>query len=69
MDRIVLFQSFDDNFLANIVKAKLESNNIKCYLTCEITASLKRYGKNTNCIELHLFEDDVKEAHRIIKNR
>lgn len=69
VDKIVVFQHFDNSIDANIIKSKLDAYGIACFLTDENLSNLyPGVGSYIGSfrVRLHVFAKDVDEATRII---
>ena len=68
-DEIVVFQSFDNTIDANIIKARLDANDIECFLTDENLSNLYP-GVGTYFgsfrVRLHLYARDVEKAASLL---
>ena len=67
-DTIIIFKSFDNPISANIVKSKLESYGIACFLTDEYTIGLNPiYNQALGGVKLQIFEKDFQIAMEILQ--
>lgn len=68
--KIITAKSFDDSFTANLVKSKLESEGIECFLTNEnITTLVPNYTNMLNMrICIMIKESDIEKAIPIINS-
>jgi len=67
-EKIVILQSFDNPVEANIVRAKLESFDIPCFLTDEHFTGLNpSFNPMTGGVKLRVFEKDVERAMAILQ--
>src|SRR5688572_15375144 len=67
-DKIILFQEFSNSIDANIIKTKLDANDIPCFLAQENLANL--YPGNhlpAFQVQLHLFAQDAERARQVIQ--
>ena len=68
-DEIVVFQSFDNTIDANIIKTRLDANDIECFLTDENLSNLYP-GVGTHFgsfrVRLHLYARDVEKATSLL---
>jgi hypothetical protein len=68
--KIVVFRHFETSIDANIVKTKLDAFDIPCFLTDENLANLYPnvgYHMMAFRVRLHLFEDDIDAANKILE--
>ncbi len=67
-ERIVILRSFNNPAEANIVKAKLDSFEIPCFLTDEHFAGLNPgFNPLVGGVKLRVFEKDVERALNILQ--
>jgi len=67
-EKIIILQSFDNPVEANIVRAKLESFEIPCFLTDEHFTGLNpNFNPMTGGVKLRVFEKDVERALAILQ--
>lgn len=67
-DDIVVYKRFENAIEANIIKAKLDANDIPCFLTEENLANLyPTLNLLSNGVRLHLFAKDVEWANEVLK--
>ena len=65
-DKIIVFMTFRNPIKANIIKTRLESNGISCYLTDENIISINPLFDNSmGGIKLNIFEKDIIKAQNI----
>ena len=66
-DQIVTFRTFYDPMLAEIIKGKLEANDIPCYLADEnINTIMPIYNQLTGGVKLRVFARDLENAKMIV---
>lgn len=68
--KIVVYRYFETSIDANIIKAKLDAFGIPCFLTEENMANLYPgvgYHMLAFRVRLHLFEDDIDSANKILE--
>ena len=67
-DKIIVFMTFDNPFEANLIKTKLESEGIECFLSDENMVALNPlYSHAVGGIKLHIFEKDFRDAQNLLK--
>ena len=68
-DKIIILRSFNNPVEANIVRAKLESYEIPCFLTDEHFTTLNpNFNPSTGGVKLKIFEKDVERALKILES-
>jgi len=66
-DRIVTFATYYDPMLAEIIKGRLEANDIPCYMADEnINTIMPLYNQLTGGVKLRLFTRDLEKARLIL---
>jgi hypothetical protein len=66
-DKIVVFESYNDPVLANIIKTRLVANGIQCFLTDENIIGVQPfYNLAVGGVKLHVFERDIKKIKSIL---
>ena len=66
-DKIVTFESYYDPMLAHIVRTRLESNGIPCFIADENTVGANPlYNQAIGGVKLKVFEKDVDRCHEIL---
>ncbi|MES2274697.1 MAG: DUF2007 domain-containing protein [Bacteroidota bacterium] len=64
---IITFQTFYDPMLAHIIRARLESNGIPCFISDENTIGANPfYNQAIGGIKLNIFEHDIEKANAIL---
>jgi len=67
--KLVTIQTFDKSVYAHIIKAKLESEGIECFLIDENIVTMNWFLSNAvGGIKLQVKNSDVEKALEIIKN-
>lgn len=68
-EEIVTFETYFDPMLAEIIRAKLEANDIPCFLADENMGSIyPAYNQGGGGIKLKVFARDVERCRDIINN-
>jgi hypothetical protein len=69
-DEIIVFTQFDTGIEANIIRAKLDANDIPCFLTEENMAGLYP-GQQALAfrIRLHIFKKDVEQVSNLLMEK
>jgi len=68
-EQIVTFETYFDPILAEIIRAKLEANDIPCFLADENMGSIyPAYNQGGGGIKLKVFARDVERCREIIDN-
>ena len=59
-DKIVVYKTFEDPIVANIIYTRLLDAGFQCFLSGENTAGLRPlFDASISGIQLHVFEDEV----------
>jgi hypothetical protein len=66
-DKIVTFEAYYDPILAHIVRTRLESNGIPCFIADEnIIGAVPFYNQAVGGIKLKVFEKDIDRCREIL---
>ncbi|MBI5324945.1 MAG: DUF2007 domain-containing protein [Ignavibacteriae bacterium] len=66
-EKIIVFMTFDNPVEANIIKSKLETNDIDCFLSDENIISINPlYSNAMGGIKLNIFEKNLVEAQSLL---
>ena len=67
-DKIIILQSFENPLTANLVKTKLESFGVPCFLSDESNPGFNPiYDHSTRGVKLKIFEKDLERAKEILE--
>lgn len=64
-DEIIVFRRFENAFMANVAKTKLDAYGIPCFLSDENLSNLYPF-QNFLAIRLHLFAKDADWAKSVL---
>jgi hypothetical protein len=68
-DKIIVYQTFEDPIIANIILTRLQDAGFDCFLTGEHTAGLRPlFDSSISGIQLHVFEKDFEEITTFLKS-
>jgi len=60
-DKIIVYKTFEDPIIANIIFTRLQDAGFNCFLSGENTAGLRPlFDSSISGIQLHVFEDEVE---------
>lgn len=60
-DKIVVYKTFEDPIIANIVYTRLQDAGFSCFLSGENTAGLRPlFDASISGIQLHVFENEIE---------
>ena len=66
-DEIIVFKRFENAFMANVAKTKLDAYGVPCFLTDENLANLYPFQNFlAMSVRLHLFAKDVEWAKSVL---
>ena len=65
-DKIITFDSYHDPMLAHILRAKLDANNIPCFIEDDHMAGLNALYSQSTGIKLMIFERDYEKCKAIL---
>jgi hypothetical protein len=66
-DEIIVFRRFENSFMANVAKTKLDAYGVPCFLTDENLANLYPFQNFLAMgVRLHLFAKDVDWAKSVL---
>lgn len=66
-EEIVVFETYYDRMLAEIIRAKLEANGVPCFLSDESIGTMYPvYNQGAGGIKLKVFQRDVVKAKEIV---
>ncbi len=66
-DKIVIFESYYDPMLAQIIRTRLEANGIPCFVSDYNTAEIiPYYNQAIGGVKLNVFEKDLDRCHEIL---
>lgn len=66
-EEIVVFETYYDRMLAEIIRAKLEANGVPCFLSDESIGTMYPvYNQGAGGIKLKVFARDVVKAKEIV---
>ena len=67
MDEIIIFESYYNPIEANIVKSKLDDNEVQCFLSDENSVTMNPlYNQALGGVKLHIFKRDLELARSIL---
>jgi len=60
-DKIIVYKTFEDPIIANIIYTRLQDAGFNCFLSGENTAGLRPlFDSSISGIQLHVFENEVE---------
>jgi len=60
-DKIIVYKTFEDPIIANIIFTRLQDAGFNCFLSGENTAGLRPlFDSSISGIQLHVFENEVE---------
>jgi hypothetical protein len=65
-EKIITFEIYHDPMLAHIVRAKLDDNNIPCFIEDDHMAGLNSLYNQSAGIKLKIFERDLERCREVI---
>jgi len=65
-EKIITFENYHDPMLAHIIRAKLEANDIPCFIEDDHMAGLNPLYNQSTGIKLKIFERDLDRCKAII---
>ncbi len=66
-DKIIVYKTFENPLLANIILTKLQDAGFQCFLSGEHTAGLRPlFDASISGIQLHVFEKDLKQIEQLL---
>jgi hypothetical protein len=65
-EKIITFETYHDPMLAHIIRAKLDENNIPCFIEDDHMAGLNPLYGQSSGIKLKIFERDLERCKLLI---
>lgn len=68
-DKIITFESYYDPMLAEIIRGRLESNGIECFIADSNTIGTNPLFNNAiGGVKIKIFESDLEKCKQILAN-